>query len=258
MAVDRDLIAATESRTRTPRFERRKMRKMRSGSLMLLALLLVACADAPPRDLQRQGEPLPDVARILCEADGATSVLTPQVVAQRDGVHLVVDSRLDEPASLVGGFGFDVDPGASEWTLQTGPGDRAVACWPFSEHGNGDEPQTVPLQVLDPEGMYMAPAELECPGDARWSSILDFIDLSSGISADPVEAVRQSFGGLEPGDEVSVHRSGYPEADDEGGAKVIVRRDGQSVAIFGLTLADDGRWLLNGGQGCASVAVDFA
>lgn len=48
--------------------------------------------------------------------------LTPQFLVQRDGVHLAVDSKLDEPASLIGGFGFDVDPGVSEWTLQTGPG----------------------------------------------------------------------------------------------------------------------------------------
>jgi hypothetical protein len=53
---------------------------------------------------------LPDVARIACEADGATSVLTPEVLAQqRDGVHLVVDSQLDEGASL-NGLGLDVDP----------------------------------------------------------------------------------------------------------------------------------------------------
>jgi hypothetical protein len=121
-----------------------------------------------------------------------------------------------------------------------------VACWPFSDHGSGDEPPTVPLQVLDPEGTYVAPAQLECPGDEQWSSIYDFIDLSTGISADPVQSVRESVKGLEPADDVSVHRSGYPEADNEGGATVVLRREDRLVAIFGLTLADDGRWLLHG------------
>jgi hypothetical protein len=195
-----------------------------------------------------------DIARIVCQADGTTSVLTPEVVARPDGVHLVVDNRLGEPASLIGGFGFDVDPGISKWTLQTGPGDRGVACWPFSDHG-GKEPGTVPLRVLDPEGLYVPPAELECQGSLQWSEIRDFIDLSSGIDADPAETVRRSIRGFEPGDVVSEHRSGYPEAQDEGTTTVTVSRDGRIVAIFGLSVADDSRWLVNGGQGCASVTI---
>jgi hypothetical protein len=82
--------------------------------LIALALILTGCADTRPRGTMGQNKPLPRVARIVCEADGTTSVLTPQVEAQRDGVHLVVNSRLDEPASLIGGLaGLDVDPGVS-------------------------------------------------------------------------------------------------------------------------------------------------
>lgn len=62
--------------------------------------------------------------------------------------------------------------------------------------------------------------------------------------------------GVEPGDVVSEHRSGYPEAEDEGATTATVSRDGRIVAIFGLSLADDGRWLVNGGQGCASVTIN--
>lgn len=230
---------------------------MRTSALLVTALLLGACADAPPASRGGDGESAPPVGRIVCEADGSASVLTPEVLAQRDGVHLVVDSRLDEPASLVGGFGFDVDPGLSEWTLQTAPGNRAVACWPFSDHGSGEEPDTVPLQVLDPDGLYAPPAELECPDGEQWATILDVLDMTTGISDDPVEAVRQSIRGLEPGDVVSLSRSGYPDADTEGQGTVVVNRDGLAVALFRVSLADDGRWLLNGGQGCASVGVDF-
>jgi hypothetical protein len=145
---------------------------------------------------ETRDEPAPaavaDTARIICEADGMTSVLTPEVVAKRDGVHLVIDNRLDEPASLIGGFGFDVEPGVSNRTAQTGPGDRALACWPFSDH-RGDEPALVPLRVLDPESLYVPPAELDCPGEMQWAQINDFLDLSSGIAADPAEAVRRSI-----------------------------------------------------------------
>lgn len=230
---------------------------MRTSALLMTALLLAACAEAPPA-AQGGGEATPDVGRIVCEADGSTSVLTPAVLAQRDGVHLVVDSRLDEPASLIGGFGFDVDRGISEWTLQTAPGDRAVACWPFSDHGSGEEPETVPLQVLDPDGLYVPPAELECPDDQQWATILDFIEMATGISDDPVEAVRHSIRGLDPGDVVSLTRSGYPESDTKGQGSVVVSRDGRAVAIFGVTLADDRRWLISGGRGCASDGVDFS
>lgn len=234
------------------------MRIVRTTALLVTTLLLAGCADAPPATGSRKGRETPTVARIVCEADGTTSVPTPEVLAQRDGVHLVVDSRLDEPASLIGGFGFDVDPGVSEWTLQTGPGNQAVACWPFSDHGSGEEPDSVPLQVLDPDGLYVAPAELECSGDMQWATILDFLDMTTGISDDPVDAVRRSIEGLQPGDGVSLHRSGYPEADTEGQGSVIVNRDGRAVALFGVSMADDGQWLINGGQGCADSGVDFS
>jgi hypothetical protein len=92
-------------------------------------------------------------------------------------------------------------------------------------------------------------------GSLQWSEIRDFIDLSSGIDADPAETVRRSIRGFEPGDVVSEHRSGYPEAQDEGTTTVTVSRDGRIVAIFGLSVADDSRWLVNGGQGCASVTI---
>jgi len=234
------------------------MGTMRTSALLVTALLLGACAESSPAAHSREGESTPTVARIVCQADGSTSVLTPEVLAQPDGVHLVVESRLDEPASLIGGFGFDVDPGVSEWTLQTGPGDLAVACWPFSDHGSGEEPDTLPLQVLDPDGLYIAPAELECSNGMQWTTIMDFIDMTTGISDDPVDAVRQSLRGLQAGDVVSLHRSGYPEADTQGHGTVVVSRDGRAVALIGLSLADDGRWLLNGGQGCANSGVDFS
>ena len=104
-------------------------------------------------------------------------------------------------------------------------------------------------------GLYVRPFELECPNDEQWSQINDFVDLSSGIAADAAEAVRRSVSGIDPDDIVSERRSGYPEADDDETTTVAVSRDGRVVAIFGLTLAHDGRWLINGSQGCASVGI---
>lgn len=73
-----------------------------------------------------------------------------------------------------------------------------------------------------------------------------------------MEAVRRSARGLEPGDALSVSRSGSPEAEGEGEATVVVARDGENVAIFGLTQADDGQRLVGGGRGCVDSGIDFA
>lgn len=139
------------------------MRIMRTSAFLVTALLLAACADARPAARTEDSEATPTVARIICEADGSTSVLTPEVLAQRDGVRLVVDSRLDEPASLIGGFGFG-------WI-------RACLSGCFSPP-QGTEPSRVGPSA------------------------------TTAISKDPVEAVRQSIEGLEPGDTLSLDRSG--------------------------------------------------
>ncbi len=91
----------------------------------------------------------------MCEADGTTSVLTSEVSAQEDGVHVHVENRLAEPASL-GGLGFDASPGISDVTLSTPPGGVDVACWPFSEHG-GKHPPGAPMQVVDERRLYTSP-----------------------------------------------------------------------------------------------------
>lgn len=209
----------------------------------------------PPEESDSGIATRPEVARIVCEADGSTSVLTPEVVAQPDGVHVVVDNELDEPASLIGGLGFDVDPGTSAWTVQVGPGDRSVACWPFGDHGADETPALVPLHVLDTEGWFVPPAELAC--GRQWSEIRDFVDLSSGLADHPVEAVRDQANGLEPSDVLEIHRAGYPEADPGKEATVVVSRDGRPVVLASLTRADDGRWLVSGGSGCADVAINL-
>ena len=83
-------------------------------ALALAGMLLAGCTETqvptatpPPADAAK-------VARVVCEKDGSTSIATPDVLAQRDGVHVRVVSHLDESASMLG-LGFDVDLGSSDW-----------------------------------------------------------------------------------------------------------------------------------------------
>ena len=227
-------------------------------TLTIAVFALAACGRLSEEPAARDGESIPEVARITCEADGTTSVSTSEVLAQPDGIHVVVLNQLDEPASLTGGFAnFDVSPGSSDWVLQTAPGDHGVACWPFSEHGLGELSHSIPIAVRDPTRMYVPPADLECDGEMQWFSHLDYARPVEGVAPDPVDAVRRSVETLAAGDVLSLARSGYPEAQNEGTARVLLNRDARTVVIFSLMQGDDGGWVISAADGCAEVNVGF-
>lgn len=217
-----------------------------------MGLLVAACAERPSQGPSAEPEPsFPTTIEIVCEADGTTTLLTPDVDVRSDGLSLRVRSELDEPAS-VNGLGMDVEPGVTEHLTTIGPGTLHVACWPFSQHPSGKEPPTHRLTVHDPDHLYVS-SELSCPpGDLSWSSIYDFIETSTGPYADPLEAARDWIEGRE-GDEFRL--AGYP--DQPAGRPVIVIRDGSTVASVGVGQADDGRWYISGGSGCEHVGTAF-
>ena len=171
-------------------------------------------------------------AEIVCRADGSTNVLTPTVRARPDGVHVFVRSQLDEPAS-VNGIGVDVSPGRWSDVLSIEPGTIDVACWAFSQHGK-EEPATTPLEVVDPEGMYVDP-ELACSGGMIRGTISDFIAPAPKDALIPLDEARRQIGGLASDDEV-IH-GGYPE---EATPQVLVVRDEAVIASisFGLSGTD--------------------
>jgi hypothetical protein len=225
-----------------------KMKMVRAFAVTLV--MLAACADPPgPGDAPPNEVPagVPDVAEVVCEADGSTTVRTPQVAVQPDGIHVHVISRLDEPASL-NGWGFDVDPGGSTRTAGGEPGVRETACWPFTLHGTGEEPPTQGIEVLDPEGIYVN-GEIECTGTAS-DMIADFAELPLEAGPVPLEVARAKITGLRPDDEV-VH-TGYPEQDEAG---VAVRRDGAVVASFSFVTFDREEWSVAGATICESSEI---
>jgi hypothetical protein len=227
------------------------MKALRSISTVVL-LAVVACADPPaageagPPNAVPEG--VPDVAELVCEADGSTTVRTPKVVVQPDGIHVHVVSRLDEPAS-VGLFGRDVEPGQTDFVSVRPPGHVNGACYPFSEHDSGEEPPTSTIDVLDPGGVYTSD-EVECDG-MLWAGGAAFGETPrDDLGPVPLDAARAWIEGLQPGDEVSY--SGYPE---DIGRDVIVRRDGDIVARFDFVTMNGERWFVGGFEVCQSSGI---
>jgi hypothetical protein len=227
---------------------------VRIPSLLAGVLFVVtACADAPPPidDGPATGPAptgIPDIAEIVCEADGTTTVLTPEVVVQPDGIHVHAVSRLDEPAELIG-LRMDVDAGETTFVTTSAPGGLEVGCNPFSQHEpGGDEPTLVPMEVLDPEGLFVE-GEVECPGTAS-SMIADFFEEPLDDGPVPLEVARESIRGLQPGDEI-LHL-GYPE---QGGRQVAVMRDETIVATFDFVTFDGEKWQIASNYVCSSTGL---
>ena len=215
-----------------------------------LALLLTACAERPGSTESANIEPdAPTTVEIVCEADGTTTLLTPEVEVRPDGIGLRVRSSLDEPASL-NGLGMDVNPGVTEDVLPVAPGEIGVACWPFSEHGS-DEPPRQDVVVRDPKGLFVS-AELACgPGSMSWNTIFEFQDTGEGLYAGPIEAA-EAFIDERPDDAFML--AGYPEQEER---PAILVRSGSTVASVAVSRADDGRWYVAAGSGCDDVRTAF-
>ena len=184
----------------------------------------------------------------MCTEDGGTELSDERVKAQPEGVHVWVDNRSGESASI-NGFVLDVGEGFSKNVVRAAPGETKVACWPFSQHSK-KEPPTTPLEIVDPNGFYKS-AELHCPpgpkSDLIETAIFE-LDTKKSEHDDPVEAAGDFFDKLEEEDTVEI--AGYPEADPP---SVRVIRDGYVVANVAFLRADDGGVIIEGKGSCASV-----
>ena len=224
------------------------IRRALIGSVLVLAW---ACArpedNAPPRGESPDAHPT--TVQIVCERDGSTRLLTPQVTAQADGVHVQVENRAGEPVSM-NGLGLDFDEkGISEQVATEPPGTVRVACWPFSRH-DGPEPPRQPLEILDPNRYWVNP-EPECPAGALGlGAILDYGAGAEGETGDPVDIARRRLHGVRPED--VVERAGYPQARH---AIVRVVRDGRPVAAATFQATAGGGWLLGGLDTCSGSGI---
>jgi len=191
---------------------------------------------------------VPDIAEIVCRATGPATVQTPEVLVQPDGIHVHVVSRLDEPASMAGLIGMDVGPGETDYVSVVEPGTIEAGCFPFSQHEDPDSLATSPIEVLDPDGIYVD-GEVDCSGMMR-GSVSDFAEPALDAGPVPLDEARSKIRGLQAGDEVLL--TGYPEQAD---AAVAVRRGDEIVATFTFVTFDGESWEIAGAEICESSGI---
>lgn len=219
--------------------------------LFAVASLLDGCGPAATDEPEAPSgrEEAPETARIVCGRDG-TRVLTPVVKARSDGVHLVIDNRLDAEAGYSfedpagGGEGGSAPRGGSKHVVGYPPGEARVGCEKPPVDGVGTDYQT--FRVVDPEGFYK-PVELQCQGGMAVGGGPQYAAGAEGKEGDPVEMVRRGLSNrLREGDTVEL--AGYPESQDRRIVRVV--RDGRVVATVAF-FRDSGGWLEDSTSSCA-------
>ncbi len=224
--------------------------------LVVAALLaLTGCgagSETRPAGSTEGSEPeaLPDVARVICQAESHPRVEAPAVKSQPDGVHIRFVNQtgkdltfsIEDPGE--GGMGANAPQGTSTHVVDLHPGTVSIACYDgFTE--DGSQVATTPLQIVDKHGVWI-PATLTCA--AAFSGHADYAPGARG-DADPLEAAQ---GALEryirPGD--VVEPAGHPEAEEP---LYRLVRAGEVLAIVDLDDDGAGGWLPSTVTGCSSL-----
>lgn len=220
----------------------------RRAAALAATLVLAACGEVAstaaggPSEARVQPKHPLRTLRIICRRDGSTVLEQATVMARRDGVHLAVDNRAGETAS-VNGLGIDVRVGETSHVVPAAPGRVGLACWPGSRHEQ-TPPPTTSVRVVDPKGFWTSPT-LECPpGSGTSNQILDYAGDATGQQGDPVELFRQFRRRTRDLRKDDVFKlGGYPAASDP---VVLVIRDGRTIARGHYRLGPIGDGLIVG------------
>lgn len=226
----------------------------RTGILWTGTVLLVvaasACADrVTPGAFEGPWTPaagIPTRAELTCAADGSASLSTDTLQPQPDGVHIRVINEFDEPVSVEG---FDASPGTTKWVFSRGPGTMELTCWPFSEHGSGNDPSIITLEIVDPLGLYV---DGSLPCEINSSTTVEWVEEPVDEGPPPFEVARKVIDGLGPDDVLRL--DGYPEQE---GGSVIVIRDGEIVANYGISRFRGKPWNVTSGSACEGTGLQF-
>ena len=129
-----------------------------AASVAAAAFLAAACAgrspEVPVAPATTQSV-LPDAVQIVCDANG-TTVLTPVVRPQRDGVHLHIQNTTGEDLGfIVGADGDNAPAGSSELIWPLPPGTAKVGC--VAPSAPGDTPPDGEVTIQDPDGIWSDP-----------------------------------------------------------------------------------------------------
>lgn len=227
-------------------------------ALTLAALALSACGAEQEAEPSGSTEgsaadltaPLPDVARVTCESEGAPRVGSPAVKPQRDGVHLefVNESGKDLSFSIEdsggGGMGSDAPQGTSSQAVDLHPGTVLIACYDSFTEDAGEVAQT-PLEIVDQDGLWI-PATLDCA--LGFSGTSDYVEGARG-KTDPLEAAQEALAGYMKKDDF-VEPAGYPDTLTR-----IYRLVRAGETLGTVSLFDDGAggWLADTVTGCSSL-----
>lgn len=191
----------------------------------------------------------PDVAQVSCDGT-TTQVLTPEVAAQPDGVHISVTNTSSSDLALqfqeVGGDNAPVGTNEVVWPLPPGP--VQLRCMdPNADAGTPGG--YVQLAVVDPQGFFV-PFDLECANGAAVGGFSDYVQGAKGEQGDPVDITKRNATGLLPTD--SVEAAGYPRAPER---MVRVVRDGNVVANFHYVDDGHGGWLQLSYNACTDAGI---
>jgi hypothetical protein len=227
-------------------------------ALLVVALLgLTACgagedADSgsggPAESTEPEPTALPDVARVVCDENGA-HLETTSVRPQPDGIHFQIVNETGSERSVAiqnaqgTGTGMGVAAGTSTQVVDVEPGALTVSCTdPAAEPGAGEA-----LEVVDEDGVWVS-TRLGCA--EQFSQVVDYIQGASGETTNPLEAAKKAVEGfgLEPDD--LFERAGYPDTDT---ARVRMVRDGEPLAVVDLIDDGTGKWLVSMVTGCSSL-----
>jgi len=191
--------------------------------------------------------PAPAIGTIVCDGT-TTTVETPEVAAQADGVHLRVENAGAEDLGIqfeTTGRGDNAALGTSNLLVPIAPGDERVRCLSSGDDTGGPGGwQTI--TVTDPSGFYVS-AELECAGGQVGTGISDYVPGAKG-DPDPAVAAADYFADqMGTGDEVVA--AGYPE--DPGSRTFVLRSDGVRIGSVSYEPDGQGGWLEGMTSSCA-------
>lgn len=224
---------------------------MRRGLALLVAMAIagIACANRPAGlrsgPEEARPSPVPAVARVVCEAT-RTRILTPTVLAQRDGVLFSIENATQQtfvffprqdgdPTGIYTEFASSGDnsvpTGVKEMLWRFPPGPTRVACLPKGKPLPADRlrAREAVLRVVDPGRIYVTiPSELDCRGGPDRGYGLT-LPIRSDDPAEPVRVTKERLIGLRPSDVVT--RTGYP-ADRYPWVQIV--RKGRVVGLVNI------------------------
>jgi hypothetical protein len=212
-----------------------------------VALAVAGCGEAqsepPATGASAPAAPIPEVAVVACTADG-TTLLTPDVRPQPDGIHVELRQRGGDPATLSTDQGGGWKPG-EDIVLTDPPGNVRMGCMTDADW-NADPPDQsgwVTLHVDDADHLWVDDRTV---GDTCSGSAIDYGEEARGVSHGELPAAaRKAFADVAAGD--TVEPAGYPRQQP---IEYRLVHDGQVRAVAHYFDDGHGGWLLDGVDDC--------